>query len=268
MRGEPEIRVMEDKPKKLITRMEELGYNSHMIRLAKERVNELRQRGVLGIDRFLQKLTDRVVDKDAYLDILMEGRFAIILARNNFSRVQIEYSEEGPDLKAIWNRNIVYFEVTRRHSEVDEWAQQSQENLPPPDKPDDVISRIQRKLKQLKIDELNVVVFWSDTVTVLSHKMEEAFEYILQEINQNPGTYRDLSGILFTESGGVSSSTLKQFRLFENDKASKPLGTRLANKLESLNEKDPKKWQKEFEELAAAVRRLQSKENQSVNSNI
>ena len=265
MRGEPEIRVMEDKLKRLITRMEALGYNSHMIRLAKERVHELQRRGVLGVDRFLQKLIDRVNDKDAYLDILMEGRFAIILARNNFSEVHIEYSEEGPDLKAFWNRNIVCFEVTRRHSEIDEWAKVSEDNLPDFDEPEDIISRIQRKLRQLQADEFNVIVFWSDTIAVHSHRMEEAFEYILQEINQNLGTYQDLSGLLFTEGGGVSGSTLKQFSLFKNDKASKPLGTRLAGKLESLNEKDPKKWQKEFEELAAAVRRLQSKENQSVN---
>ncbi|MBA7592617.1 hypothetical protein ES708_34806 [subsurface metagenome] len=261
----PETRVIEDRLQKLTLKMEELGYNSHMIGLAKERVNELQQRGVLGVYRFLQKLTDRANDKDAYLDILMEGRFAIILARNNFSEVQIEYSEEGPDLEAIWNRNTVYFEVTRRHSEVDEWAQQSQENLPPPDRPENIISKIQQKLRQLKIGEVNVIVFWSDTVAVHSRKMEEAFEYILQEINQNPGTYLDLSGVLFTEGGGVSSSTLKQFHLFKNDKASKPLGTRLANKLESLNEKDPKKWQKEFEELANALKRLRSEGNQSLN---
>jgi hypothetical protein len=258
-------RVIEDKLQKLTSKMEKLGYNSYMIGRAKERVSELQQRGVFGVDRFLQKLIDRVNDKDAYLDILMEGRFAVILARCKFSDVRIEYSAEGPDLSAIWNRNKVYFEVTRSHSEMDEWAQQSQRNLPPPDRPENIISKIHRKSKQLKIGELNVIVFWSDTIAVHSHNMEEAFEYILQEIDRNPGAYIDLSGVLFTEGGGVSGSTLKQFSLFKNNKASKPLGTRLANKLESLNEKDPKKWQKEFEELAEAVRRLLNKEKQSRN---
>jgi len=261
----PETRVIEDRLQKLTLKMEELGYNSHMIGLAKERVNELQQRGVLGVGEFLQKLTDRVNDKDAYLDILMEGRFAIILARNNFSEVKVEYYDEGPDVEANWNRNTVYFEITRRHSEFDEWADLPEDNSWPFDKPEDIISRIQRKLRQLKTNELNVIVFWSDTLAVLSRGMEEAFEYILQEINQNPGMYQELSGILFTESGGVFSSTLRQFYLFKNDRASKPLGTRLANKLESLNEKDPKKWQKEFEDLAKAVRRLLNKERQSLN---
>lgn len=258
-------RVIEDKLQKLTSKMEKLGYSSYMIGRAKERVSELQQRGVLGVDRFLQKLIDRVNDKDAYLDILMEGRFAVILARCKFSDVRIEYFAEGPDLSAIWNGNRVYFEVTRRHSEFDGWAELPQDNSWSFDKPEDIISRIQRKLRQLKTDQFNIIVFWSDSITVHSHNMEEAFEYILKEIGRNPGAYIDLSGVLFTEGGGVSGSTLKQFSLFKNDEASKPLGTRLANKLESLNEKDPKKWQKEFEELAEAVRRLREKEKRSLN---
>ena len=256
---EPEIGVIEDKLQKLITRMGELDYNSYMIGLVTERVKELQQRGVVGIDKFVQKLTDRVNDKDAYLDILMEGRFAIILARNNFSKIQVEYAGSGPDLKAIWNRKTVYFEVTRRHSAIDEWAEVREGSLPPLDEPENIISRIQQKLGQLKIGKVNVLVFWSDTTAVVSLNMKEAFEYIKKEIKQNPGTYQDLSGVLFTEGGGVSASTLKQFRIFENNRASKPLGMRLVKKLESLHEEDPKKWEREFEELANALRKQRGK---------
>jgi hypothetical protein len=249
------MKVIEDKLQKLIMRMEELDYNSYMIGLAKERVNELQQRGVLGIDKFVQKLKDRVNDKEAYLDILMEGRFAIILARNNFSKIQIEYADSGPDLEAIWNRKTVYFEVTRRRSAIDEWAEVREAPLPPPDEPENIINKIQQKLKQLRIGKVNVIVFWSDTMAVVSLNMKEAFEYIKQEISQNPGTYEDLSGVLFTEGGGVSAGTLKQFRIFENNKASKPLGMRLTKKLESLHEEDPKKWEREFEALADALKK-------------
>jgi hypothetical protein len=251
---------------KLIKRMKMAGcYNTYMMGLVQERVNELQQRGVYGIDKFIRKLTDRVNVKDAYLDILMEGRFAIILARNNFSKIQIEYAERGPDLKAIWNRNTVYFEVTRRHSAIDEWAEVREASLPPLDEPENIISRIQHKLGQLKIGKVNVIVFWSDTTAVVSLNMKEAFEYIQQEISHNRGTYKDLSGVLFTEGGGVSISTLKQFYLFKNDNASRPLGTRLSKKLESLHEENPKKLQKEFETLARALRKQRGKGNRSAN---
>jgi hypothetical protein len=88
-----------------------------------------------------------------YLDILMEGRFAIVLARNNFSDIEIEYCDKGPDVKARWNRKTVYFEVTRkRPSEDDErfshtgsgayWVKSAESK--------DIISKIQGKLCQLK----------------------------------------------------------------------------------------------------------------------
>ena len=237
----------------------------YMARLAEERIDELQQSGVNCVDRFVQKLLDRVDDKDAYLDVLMQGRFAIILARNGFKEIHIEYCSEGPDIKANWNRNTVYFEVTRRHSEVDEWGEWAQEQgafFVLPDKVDNTISRIRGKLSQLQSNEINIVVIWSDTIRLLPPSIKEAFEYIKQEITNEPKKYKNLSGVLFTEGGGVEGTTLKQFWLFENDKTLKPLGPRLAKKLDSLHERDPKQLQREMDELAAALRRLRSKENQ------
>ena len=124
----------------------------YMSRRAEECINELQDRGVNCVDRFVQKLLYSASDKEAYLDILMEGRFAIILARNNFSDIEIEYAEKGPDLKARWNRKTVYFEVTRRHSEVDEWSEWAQQEgafSALPDKVENTIGRIRRKLSQL-----------------------------------------------------------------------------------------------------------------------
>ena len=92
--------IIADRIQRLIERIKKADYkdsdNEHMARLAKERINELQQRGVYCVDKFVQKLLDRVNDKETYLDILMEGRFAVILARNNFSNIQIEYSDKGP----------------------------------------------------------------------------------------------------------------------------------------------------------------------------
>lgn len=257
--------IIQERLQRLTERMKQLGYNDYMVERVKERVGELQQRGVSCVDRFVQKLLDRISDKEAYLDILMEGRFAVILARNNFSDIEIEYAEEGPDLKARWNRKTVYFEVTRRHSEVDEWGEWAQEQgafFVLPDKVENTISRIKGKLSQLKDDEIYIVVIWSDTIRLLPPIIKEAFEYIKREITNEPKKYENLSGVLFTEGGGVDGTTLQQFYLFKNDKALKPIGTCLTKKLESLHEQDIKQLQREMEELAVALRQLRSKENQ------
>jgi len=237
----------------LCNKMRQAGYEEFKIERIKKLVDELQQHGVQCIDAFVRKLAERVTNEQGYFDILMEGRFALILARNKFSQIQIEYSSRGPDLKATYNKRTVYFEVTRRHSEVDEWAKQSEDALPPPDNPENIISRIQGKMSQLRGGEVNILVFWSDTVAVLESEMGEALKYIYQEINCNPGVYGKLSGVLFT-TGGVNAANLKQFYLFMNDKASKPLPIRLARKLKSLCEEDRGRLQRKFDALAIAMR--------------
>ena len=101
-----EKRLIEDRLDKLSKRMAKSGYNGYMVERVKELVGELQQREVYCVDRFVQKLLYRLDDKEEYLDILMEGRFAIILARNGFSKIFIEYCEEGPDLISSDRRMI------------------------------------------------------------------------------------------------------------------------------------------------------------------
>lgn len=100
------------------------------------------------------------------------------------------------------------------------------------------------------------MVLWSDTIRLLLPDMEQAWKYIQQRIYRNPQKYKDLSGVLFTEGGGVSYTTLKQFYLFKNDKASKQLGSRLTKKLKSLHERDLKQLQREADALADALEQL------------
>lgn len=231
----------------------------YMARLAEERIDELQQSGVNCVDRFVHKLLDRIGDKEQYFDILMEGRFAIILARNNFSDIEIEYCDKGPDLKSRWNRKTVYFEVTRkRPSEDDKLFSQPGAHWAKHSKSEDIIGKIQGKLPQLKPGEINIVVLWSDTLAWNQVVLREAHKDIQQEFDQNPEAYKKLSGILFTEGGGVSPERLTPFCLFRNDRASKPLKPRLARKLKSLYERNPEQLKREFEELAEAIQRLRS----------
>jgi len=243
---------------KLIERMKELGYNSHMIRLAKELVNELQQRGIYGIDRFVKKLSDRANEKQDYLDTLREGRFAIILASNGFSGITFikeKKEQKLPDIKANYNKCTVYFEVTRSRPSEEDQAFQAGAAFVSQDSIENIIGKIQEKIPQLQSGEINIVVIWSDTINWLQRIMEEAFKYIQQEINQNPGVYKRLSGILFTESGEVIYPS--EFKFFRNSVASKPIKIRLARKLESLRGQSPRKLQREMDEMADALRRVQ-----------
>ncbi|MFC1981466.1 hypothetical protein ACFLVN_04395, partial [Chloroflexota bacterium] len=226
--------------------------------LVKERINELQQRGVCCIDRFLQKLFDSAHNKEDYLDILMEGRFAIILARNKFSEIHIEYWEKGPDIKANWNRNMIYFEVTRKRPNEEDEKVQNTAAFVSLGSTENIISKIQGKLRQLQSDEINIVVISSDTISWNQHQLEKAFECIRQEIRDDPEKYKDLGSVLFTNGGGVYTATSKQFYLFKNDVASKRIRNRLTKKLESIHEQNPKKLQKEWEDIAAAMKRLAS----------
>ena len=252
-----EQQIIRDRLQRLIKGIKKANYKNcdaeHMARLAEERINELQRSGVKWVDRFVQKLLKVVGKKEAYLDILMEGRFAVVLARNGFSEIEIEFCDKGPDLKAVWNRKTVYFEVTRkRPSEVYEQRSRSGPYWLKPGESEDVIGKIQPKLRQLKSGELNVVVLWSDTPEWSEHVLEEAHKYIQQEI---------CSAILFTGSGGVDQTTLKQFYLFENNKASKPLGRRLAKKLDNLHERKLRQLQRKKKELEAAFKRMRAKGN-------
>jgi hypothetical protein len=75
--------------------MAQAGYENFDIMRVEELVNELYQRGVNGIDALLRILSERVRDRQAYLDISKEGRLALILASNGFSQIHVEYALKG-----------------------------------------------------------------------------------------------------------------------------------------------------------------------------
>jgi len=227
--------IIEDMLQRLIERIKKAGYEEHWIRRAKELINELQRRGIYGIDRFVKKLSDRANEKQDYLDILREGRFAIILVRNNFSEITFikeERRRKLPDMKTNWNRNTIYFEVTRSRPSEDDVAIQAGAAFVSQDSIENIIGKIREKLPQLQSGGINIVVIWSDTINWLPPIMEEAFKYIQREVNQNPGVYEKLSGVLFTESGEAIYPS--EFKLFKNNEALKPLRESLAVKLESL----------------------------------
>lgn len=254
---EKQEQIIEDRLQKLIKKMKELNYESFKIERIRKQVNELRRKGVRGVDRFVQKLLNRADNEEGYRDIEKEGRFAIILARNGFSGVTFikeDIEHKSPDLKATWNKNTVYFEVTRKRPVEDELAKEQEDTKFPSSDPEDIYSRILGKIGQLMDGKINILVFWSGTVAVDKFKMKEAFEYIQQEIEQDARVYQKLSGILFFGEGGLSVPTMKQCYLFKNEKALKPIDPRLTKKLDSLNELSPKRLKIERERWTAILK--------------
>ena len=241
---------MENRLQKLGEEMIKVGYKEHWIKHTKEWFDELQKSDVYDIDIFTRKLKARVDNKEAYSDILREGRFAFILARSGFSKITFMKEIKScrlPDIKAEYSRQTIYFEIKRRRPNIkDEWAEESEAFAISPDSTENVISIIQNKLRQLIEGEINILVLWSDTISLDKIEVMEAFKYIQQEIESNPESYKRLSGLLIT-NGGFSIPSMKQCRLFRNDTASKPLSPRIAKKLDCLNEKSPKQLEKASE---------------------
>lgn len=251
--------VIQAKLNGLCEKMRQSGYEEFKINWAIEIVNELQKIGAQGLGTFVGKLLERLDNEDEYRDILREGRFARILARNGFKQIEIEYAKQGPDVKARYNKRTVYFEITRkRKNEEDKAIHQSKDGVGwiSPYRLENILSTIQGKLGQLKDKDLNIVVLWSDTVSLNNRDFEETIKWIQQEIDTAPQIYRGMSGILFT-TGGVSYSyeTPKQFHLFSNDKSDAKLPNHLANKLQSMTEEDPRKLHKEYEGLVEAMKK-------------
>jgi hypothetical protein len=235
----------DSRPQRLIERMRKANYDGRIIKFAEKLITELQQTGVYYIDRFIQKLMDRANNDQEFFDILMEGRFALLLAANKFSRTYLEHADDEPDVKSDWDEGTVYFEVTRRRPNKEDrrFTQPGAHFVGPTrnDATEIVLGRIQDKLGQLKVGGINVVVYCSENVSVGEPDMEEAFKYIREEINGDPERYLHLSGVLFSES--VVDMSLKVpltrlglggFRVFVNNNASRPLVTSLKAKLESM----------------------------------
>jgi hypothetical protein len=234
------------------------GYNDDMISYAIELVNELQRKGACGLGRFTGKLSERLDNEDEYRDILREGRFAKILARNGFKQIEIEYLNKGPDVKAHYNSRTVYFEITRkRENEEDEAIHQSKDGVGwiSRQKPVNIIRIIKNKCKKLRENELNILVIWSDTISIGRNTIAQVVQSLRQRIDRSPETYRGMSGILFTLGMSYTNGIPKQFLLFSNDKADVRLTNGLPNKLQSMTEEDPRKLQRGHENLAAAMRK-------------
>ena len=248
----------------LVSKMTPPVYNDVNIQRLYEVIEDIVKYNIQGIDPFLRRLLRAVVVKEEWVDIRREGRFAVVLAKNGFSPVYLEISLSGPDIKAVYDGVAIYFEITRRRAATDEWKTEQPDALNniEPDSAENTTSRIFGKVRQLQPDEANIVVLWSDTIGLNHLEMQEAFQYIQQEIENTPDGYRILSAVLFT-TGGVNTSTLKQFYLYQNVNAAKPLPAAIIQKLETMTERDLAELQKEHDELAKSIWRQIAKSKTS-----
>ncbi len=244
---------------KLVVKMREKGYKEIMISRLNHRIKKLNENKVVGIEPFLYKLLDRVSDKQEYLDILMEGRFALILTRNGFSQIHIEFSNQGPDIEAKYKGSTVYFEITRkRPDEQDEEWENPEAAFVESASVGNVMRKIYSKMHQLINNEINIVVIWSDSIGFGEPEVKAAFEYVRSSINSDPNKYICLSGVLLTEGGGVDIATMQQFYLYKNNSARVLIPKKLALILEQLSERDSRKMRKEITDLEKSLKKLKN----------
>lgn len=70
-------------------------------RRQKELAEELRKGNAVGVDNWTRKLSHaQLADQADYLDLLAEGRFAVMSLRRGFVGIDMEPPDKGPDLKA------------------------------------------------------------------------------------------------------------------------------------------------------------------------
>jgi len=240
----------------LYTKMELRCYPKFMARRLTNLVNELTENHVHCVGNFLNMLSSRIENRQDYLDILMEGRFAVILARHGFTEIRLECSKrkKGPDIVAVYNGEIVNFEITRRRPNECEsrLAEQGVAQFVEPDKKQNIVSKILDEISQLPEEEINVVVLWSDTIRLGVSEVKEAFRLICKEIENQPSMHHRLSAVLFTE-GSVDMVTGKQFHLFLNKHASRRVPDDIAQTLQTLIENSLTQLQQERDNLAKAL---------------
>jgi len=232
--------------------MGECGYSAYKIQRLREIVGGLQSNGV-DCSKFLTILTQRVSSEQDYYDIFMEGRFALLLVKNGFIDVCLEFCGTGPDIKCSFDSTTLYFEVRRKRPFHNEWNEKGVENASPYP-PQNIVSIVDEKLGQLPSNEVNIIAFWSDTIGFEEREVRAAWETIIN----NPEKYRNLSCMLYT-SAGYDMSTLQQCYVYPINSAWKPLSQRLLDKLNSLGELELSVRQKHRDELNAALKKLSEK---------
>jgi hypothetical protein len=100
--------------------MEKTIYSKELIRKrSNEIIEELKAVSVCGIQRFIKRL-EIAPDDEEFLDILAQGRLALILSNNGFSGINMEPSKEGPDIMIASERDTFYLEIKRRRSKEED----------------------------------------------------------------------------------------------------------------------------------------------------
>jgi hypothetical protein len=209
-------------------------YNQELIKKCSgEVVEELKAASVKGVGRFLSRLKSAPDDEEK-LDILAQGRFALILAHNGFDSVDLEPSDERPDIVLSYEANDVFFEIRRRRPRETDfklaetkgplWGKQERD--------ENVISLIKDKMPQLVPGEINIVVIWSNTVELGYPHIQEAFKSISKEIDA--GTLKKLSGLIFVDDPRLDLTLPNAINLFTNEKAEKLMPQSLVDRLSSF----------------------------------
>jgi len=249
--------VPRDRLEKLTEKMKQSGYSAYKIQRLCELVGELCEIGVNCLERFLQLLLDRVNSEQDYYDIFMEGRIALLLAKNGFQDLCLEFCEKGPDIKCMFEGSTLFFEVRRRRPIGNKWENDFVGFIKPYP-PENIVSMVDEKIGQLQKEEINIIAFWSDNIDFDRREIGQAAELIEKRILEKPEDYGDLSCLLYV-SGGYDMGTLQQCYAFPFRSSAKPPSQALIDKLNSSAEEELSIRQQHKSDLTVAFEKLKKK---------
>lgn len=215
---------------------------------------DLISREVQNVDRWLREVEGNLADKEAYLDLWVQGWFARVFAYNNFPTIMNPQGKGGPDLLIESNATQVYVEVRRFREDYDETKRLkdavNKGKLVQYGNPEQdirrVLNAIQSKSKQGKgipISTAYVVAIYSHKESIEEIEFNLAVEELEKEAAQGGGQYSGIGAVLFYDRY-MNQSTHQLWYLWENPYANKQrrVSEPIAKKLKSL--KLPPLWKR------------------------
>ena len=133
---------------------------------------QLNKVGIAGVNGWLKEIREYYEQANQFIDFYMEGRYALNLQKSGLKVTMKPYNDGGPDLQVSTGLLSFDIEVTRFVGDISLENKMSLGEdeahclINMPDKSQDVWSKIEGKMKQLKKDKNGIILLHSDNIGI------------------------------------------------------------------------------------------------------
>lgn len=221
---------------------------------------DLESQDVSNMSPWMSELERNVGDLQDYLDILAQGRAALLFACNGFS-VTMNPMDRGPDLKLEEDGKVIYVEVKRLRPGSAELAAEARAHARNGAVVLDVgrqvarmheaISEKNRQGSTLPASSYYVVCIRSDSVVGLQ-ELKWAVDEIERTNDQTASVLKNVGGVL-VDIGGIQWPEMVSFHFWPNPKVQGTLRVdeKLANRFMNLKRPEDEEGRQILAELEA-----------------